>query len=139
LIYVFDFETETIYGVNNKLKTVLELEKGVTYKLDIVFPPGPAHLLHVQIRDALHSVWPTNADADFAGDNHTITFEDEYPVIEPPYQLTAYTWNEDDTHVHRVIIRIGVKPIAIVEPEKVQALYESWMVPPEFLTLEEGE
>ena len=96
MIYVFDFETAITYGASNKLKTVLELEKGVTYKVDIVFPPGPAHLLHVQIRDALHSVWPTNPDADFAGDNHTITFDDEYPITEPPYQLDAYTWNLDE-------------------------------------------
>jgi len=129
MIYVFDFETTNKYTASNKLKTVLELEKGVTYKMDIVFPPGPAHLLHVQIRDALHSVWPTNPDADFAGDNHTITFDDEYPIVEPPYQLAAYTWNLDDTHVHRVIIRIGVKPIEIVEPEHVEALLQSWRVP----------
>ena len=138
MIYVFDFETAITYGKSNKLKTVLGLSKGVTYKVDIVFPPGPAHLLHVQIRDALHPVWPTNEDVDFAGDNHTITFEDEYPIIEPPYQLTAYTWNLDDTHVHRVIIRIGINPIAIVEPERVEALYQSWQVPIEAITLEEG-
>lgn len=131
MIYVFDFETAITYGADNKLKTVLELEKGVTYKLDIVFPPGPAHLLHVQMRDALHSVWPTNADADFAGDSCTITFDDEYPLSEPPYQLEAYTWNLDDTYTHRVIIRIGVQPIEIVEPERFEELLESWRVPPE--------
>jgi len=138
LIYVFDFETAITYGENNKLKTVLGLSKGVTYKLDILFPPGPLHLLHVQIRDALHSVWPTNPDADFSSDSEVVTFNDEYPIIEPPYQLTAYTWNLDDTYPHRVIIRIGVNPIKIVEPERVEALYESWRVPPELLTLEEG-
>lgn len=129
MIYVFDFETAITYGAGNKLKTVLKLAKGVTYKLDVVFPPGPAHLLHVQIRDALHSIWPTNEDADFAGDDHTISFKDEYPMTEPPYQLAAYTWNLDDTHVHRVIIRIGVKPIDIVEPERVEQLLQSWQVP----------
>jgi len=129
MIYVFDFETAITYGTANKLKTVLELARGVTYKIDIVFPPGPAHLLHVQIKDALHPVWPTNENADFAADNETITFADEYPLVEPPYELEAYTWNLDDTHVHRVIIRIGVKPIEIVEPEMVERLLESWQVP----------
>jgi len=125
MIYVFDFETagEGAYTADNKLKTVLPLEKGLTYKLDIVFPPGPAHLLHVQIRDAIHPVWPTNADADFAGDNETITFEDEYPILEPPYQLEAWTWNLDDTHNHRVIIRIGIKSPEKKEPERLEPLY----------------
>ncbi len=125
MIYIFDFETlgENTYTADNKLKTVLPLEKGLTYKLDIVFPPGPAHLLHVQIRDAIHPVWPTNADADFAGDNDVITFEDEYPLLEPPYELEAHTWNLDDTYTHRVIIRIGVKSPEKEEIERLESLY----------------
>ncbi len=125
MIYVFDFETagEGAYTADNKLKTVLPLERGLTYKLDIVFPPGPAHLLHVQIRDAIHPVWPTNADADFAGDNATIIFEDEYPLLEPPYQLEAWTWNLDDTYPHRVIIRIGIKSPEKEEVERLESLY----------------
>lgn len=134
MVYNFDFETDIIYGADNKLKTILELEKGVTYKLDIVFPPGPSHLLHVQIRDALHSVWPTNPDADFASDRETITFEDEYPIVEPPYQLAAYTWDLDDSYPHSVIIRIGIKPIKIVEPKRVEALLQSWRVPVQPIT-----
>jgi len=122
MIYVFDFETAITYGASNKLKTVLELSRGVTYKIDIVFPPGPAHLLHVQIRHALHAVWPTNYDVDFAADNETITFNDEYALLEPPYQLVAYTWNLDDTHVHRVIIRIGIRR-PTPEEEKVPVFF----------------
>lgn len=114
MIYVFDFETVKNTAATAKQKTVLELERGITYKLDIVFPPGPAHLLHVQIRDTLHPVWPTNADSSFAGDNEVITFNDEYPLLEPPYQLEAYTWNLDDTYDHRVIIRIGIKAIGVI-------------------------
>ena len=125
MIYVFDFETagEGVYTADNKLKTVLPLERGLTYKLDIVFPPGPAHLLHVQIRDAIHSVWPTNTDADFAADRETITFNDEYPILEPPYQLEAYTWNLDDTYTHRVIIRIGIKSLKKEAVERLEPLY----------------
>ncbi len=125
MIYVFDFETagEGAYTADNKLKTVLPLERGLTYKIDIVFPPGPAHLLHVQIRDAIHPVWPANTDADFAGDNEVITFEDEYPLLEPPYQLEVHTWNLDDTYPHRVIIRIGIKSPEKEEIERLEPLY----------------
>lgn len=129
MIYVFDFETSTTYTESAKLKTVLPLTKGVTYKVDVVFPPGPAHLLHVQIRDALYPVWPTNKNADFAADNETITFDDQYPLLEQPYTLQAYTWNEDDTFDHRIIIRIGITPIEIVPPREVVTLLESWRVP----------
>lgn len=131
MVYVFDINTEANRAATDKKKTVMTLEKGVTYRLNILFPPGPNGLLHVVIADALHHVWPTNADADFASDAETIIFDDEYPLSEPPYELYAYTWNLDDTYEHSVIIRIGVNPIKIVEPERVEALLESWRVPPE--------
>ena len=123
MIYVFDFETTNEYTASNKLRTVLDMEKGTTYKVDIVFPPGPAHLLHVQIRDAIHPVWPTNGDADFAGDRETITFNDEYPILEPPYQLECYTWNLCETYPHRVIIRIGIKAPEKEAIERLEPLY----------------
>ena len=129
MIYVFDFETTANTAATAKKKTVLPLTKGVTYQVDFLFPPGPAHLLHVQITHALHSVWPTNPSADFAADNETISFNDAYPLIEPPFELDCYTWNTDDTFDHRVIIRIGVSPIEIVEPERIERLLQSWQVP----------
>lgn len=129
MIYVFDFETSASTLATTKKKTLLPLTHGLIYKLDILFPPGPAHLLHLQIKDALQFVWPTNPDQDFAGDNEQITFEDEYPITEPPYELQAYTWNIDDTFDHRIIIRIGVNPIAIVPEVRIRELLQSWQVP----------
>ena len=130
MIYVFDFETAITYGVDNKLKTVLALEMGITYKLDIVFPPGPQHLLHVQIMDGLHPVWPTNPGADFASENEVITFNDTYPLLFPPYELYAYTWNLDDTYKHRIIIRIGIESprgVARITPERArEAVFEQF-------------
>jgi hypothetical protein len=108
----------------------MKLTRGIIYKVEIQFPPGPAHLLHLQVVHSLHSVWPTNPEGDFAADNTVISFDDEYPLSEPPYILTAYTWNEDDTYEHRVLIRIGLKAREVVLVQKAKSYRESWRVIP---------
>lgn len=112
MLYVFDFETPANTPATAKKRTALRMSAGIIQKIEIVIPPGPAHLLHLQITDGLHQVWPSNEEGDFAGDNDRIDFEDYYELLQPPFELYAYTWNEDEVYPHRVIIRIGVK-----EPE----------------------
>jgi hypothetical protein len=109
VIYVFEITTVKNTPATAKKKTILPLCRGTTYKLDILFPPGPCALLHLQVCDSLHQVWPTNTGADFVSDDETITFPDEFPLDQPPYELYAYTWNEDDTYDHKLWIRIGIK------------------------------
>jgi len=110
MIFVFDFSTPALTLVTAKKKTDLRLAQGTIYAIEIVIPPGPMHLSHLQINDALHQLWPTNPDADIAGDNEILMFNDTYELDQPPYELQAYTWNEDEVYPHRFIIRIGLKP-----------------------------
>jgi hypothetical protein len=119
MIYVFDITTPANTAKTNKKKTVMELERGTTYRISILFPPGPSGLLHLFITDALHHVWPTNPEADFATDGETINFEDEYPILEQPYELYAYTWNLDDTYEHTLRIRIGIKSAELEEAQEI--------------------
>lgn len=123
MIYVFKIKTPANTAEADKQKTDLVLERGVTYRININFPPGPSELLHLQITDALHHVWPTNPDGSFASDSERINFEDEYPLLEPPYELYAYTWNLDDTYEHGVTIRIGIKPREGEEEQRIDDLY----------------
>jgi len=110
MIYVFDITTPANTLSSTPKKTVMKLAKGTTYKVEFLFPPGPVGLLHVQVFDALHQVWPSNPGADFSSDSETISFDDQYELDEPPYELQVLTWNEDDTYEHRATIRIGLNP-----------------------------
>ena len=118
MIYRFGITTapSPATSVLNKQYTRLKLQKGVIHKIDIVFPPGCLTLLHLHINDALHQVWPTNPDENFASDSETISFEEHFVIDYEPYELQAWTWNDDDTYSHQVIIRIGLLPEAIVSP-----------------------
>ena len=112
MIYVYEINTTTDYPSTNKLKTILKMQMGIIYKIEISFPPGSAGNLHIQICDALHQVWPTNEGADFAGDNVEIEFDDEYPLIQPPYELECFTWNTDTLWDHVLYLRLGIKAVS---------------------------
>jgi len=129
MIYRFSIKTPKNTPEKNKIKTDLKLTAGVIHQVDIQFPPGPEALLHVQIHHGLYQVWPSNPEESFASDAVTITFREFYDFTETPYVLSVYTWNEDDTYDHEVIIRLGILPKEALDPflvpwkERVKKLY----------------
>lgn len=116
MIYVFNISTPANTAENAKQETELKIAYGVISHVDIQFPPGPVGLLHLQVRDALFQLWPINPDADFASNNVNISFREFIPVLTEPFLLKASTWNEDDTHSHRVILRVNILPPRLVAP-----------------------
>lgn len=111
MIYRFSISTAITYNTEeNKLKTDLPLTAGVIHQLDVLFPSGPQGYLHVKINHGLHQLWPTNPDGNFASSNEKISFKEFYELTSAPYKLNVYTWNEDDTYPHIVLIRIGILP-----------------------------
>lgn len=86
----------------------MKITRGTINQVDIVFPPGPAALLHVVINRGLHQIWPSNPSETFASDNDIISLRESLDIFTAPYLLKAFTWNLDDTHEHNIIIRIGV-------------------------------
>jgi len=105
MLYEFQITTPANTPEASKKKTVLELELGVIVRTIIEFPPGPAGLLHLQINRAMHQLDPRNLNGSIIGDRTFLDFEEWYELTEEPYQLEAYTWNEDDTYQHMVIVR----------------------------------
>lgn len=108
MIYRFSISTAADTTFANRQRTTLPLARGVVHQIDILFPPGPQALLHLILKRGLHQVWPSNSEENFAADNDKISFREHYEIISRPFQLEAYTWNEDDTYSHAVIIRIGI-------------------------------
>jgi len=90
------------------LQTVLKVTRGLVYKVEIDFPPGPSGLLKVQIYDGGHQLWPSTPGEYFITDGYCISFDDTLLKLVAPFQFDIYTWNEDEEHPHGVTIRIGM-------------------------------
>ena len=97
----------TDFAVTPK-RTVLNVTKGLVYKVEIAFPPGSAGLLKVKIYDGGHQVWPSNPDEYFATEAQTISFDDTLLKLAAPFQYDIYTWNKCEKFTHEVTVRIGM-------------------------------
>jgi len=81
MIYRFAITTPEKTYETAKKETVFKLARGVIYKIEFDFPPGPQGTLHLAIRRELHQIWPTNPDGDFAADDRLISFPEYYELL----------------------------------------------------------
>ena len=88
------------------LISVIAVDAGVVYKLEIDFPYGSCRFLHVQIFDGPTQVWPKTIGESYIGHGTLISFEEEYYKTNAPLEFTIKTWNEDDFYSHKLQARI---------------------------------
>lgn len=110
MIYRFAISTPANTNKANRIKTSLPLARGIIHQIEVQFPPGPQALLHLKLNRGLHQIWPTNSETAFSSDNTLISFREHFEIIDRPFRLEAYTWNDDTAYAHLVIVRIGILP-----------------------------
>lgn len=96
----------------------VKLTHGIIHRVEIGFPAGCAGLVHLQIYEGGHQVWPTNKDGSFNTDNYTIPINDFYELFRRPHTLTLSGWNLDDTYGHTLEVRFGILPARVLLPEE---------------------
>ena len=88
-------------------KTEVAVTEGIVHHLTVVFPPGPAGLLHVQIFDGQYQMYPTTHGQSFVGDNLKLDLDVMYAKEDFPFVFTIVTWNLDDTYAHDVTVLLS--------------------------------
>jgi hypothetical protein len=121
MIFSFAINTPANTSKESKRKQELKLTRGIIHQVDILFPSGCAGLAHIAINDALHQVWPTNPEEDFYTDGEKISSKEFYNLRREPFMLNAFTWNEDDTFPHSIIVRLSV-----LQKSEIQGVWIPW-------------
>jgi hypothetical protein len=116
VFYSLAVETAANTAESSKLETRLVMERGVITKVGVFIPAGHAGLCHGQIYRARHQVWPRNWAGNFAGDDIYIVWEESWPLLYPPYELTIKTWNEDTTYAHTLYFHLVIIPPGLTIP-----------------------
>jgi len=110
MIFVFPITTPPNTPQSAPLVTTLQLSGGIITEGQLQFPGGVLALCHISIFYGLFQLWPSNQDGTFATNDETILWSDDYPLLQPPFVLTAETWNDDDTYPHTITVRIVISP-----------------------------
>lgn len=90
--------------------STVKLGKGSINRIEVGFPPGPATLVSVAIKDRIYQIAPANPDGGFAWDDHTYEFNTNYPLTDPPYELLLVGWSPDATFEHTVTFHFDLTP-----------------------------
>lgn len=108
MLFEHDVTVLTTHTIDNKLKTVIKLTKGVMHYFDIYFPPGCAHLVKVKVNRSIHQVIPTNSDGCIKGDGISVSGRFFHRINKQPYQIEVITWNEGASYDHTITVRFWV-------------------------------
>lgn len=118
MFYDFHIKTPKDTDADNKQRTPLRIAKGKIVQVSIMFPPGSIGLLYLRIFRGLNQLYPWNTDGYFQTSGESINYIDDYAIDTEPFELTAVTWNLDDTYEHGVHLRLNIIPFEPIEQEK---------------------
>lgn len=108
MIYVSSIVTSKSVSESPGKLTRVEVSRGLVYRVQIVFPPGPLGLLHCQIYDGSYQFFPATPGESFHSNDEVISFDELYLKENEPLNFTVKTWNNDDTYQHEIQVRIAM-------------------------------
>lgn len=117
----YSYEKTFTAGKSSKSQEMLEMTcgEGVLTDVAISFPAGCHGVVHVHLDEALHQIFPTNAESDYALDDFTLPINDRYQLGAGTRKIILKGWNEGSyDHTIRVSFRI-VTPDQLTVAEQV--------------------
>lgn len=110
MIFVAAIATPANTSSTAPVVTPLPIVLGTITRVLIYFPPGQSGLAHCKILYGLYQLFPSDEQADFAGDDALITWDENIEIDADPAQLTIVTYNDDDTYTHTVTLHVVMQP-----------------------------
>ena len=111
---LFDFDL-TIPADTAELAPVVSrthLIAGTLTQIRVVFPPGPATLVHVVVRDNLFQLMPANPEGSLNFDDEFIVSTMEYDLSESPYDVYLIGWSPGANFDHTITFQFELQPLA---------------------------
>lgn len=112
MIFVAAITTPQNTPQDTPVITQIPIVAGTITRILIFFPPGVNALAHLSILWGLYQLFPSNEQADFAGGDVLIDWPEDIVINTEPLQLTAQTWNADDTYPHTITVHVVMTPAA---------------------------
>lgn len=94
---------------NSPLETTIHLTKGKISGGWVYFPYGPAGVLHLQLFRGGEQIAPANRGKSYNLDDAVIPLSLELDLDEPPFIITAKTWNTSTTYDHSLNLALFLR------------------------------
>jgi hypothetical protein len=110
---LFDFDLTIPAGTpaTAPIETLATLTRGKLTQIRVMFPPGPATLVHVVIRHNLHQLMPANFDGNINFDDVVVTSNLDYDLVDAPYEIKMIGWSPDAIYQHIITVQFNLEPV----------------------------
>jgi hypothetical protein len=108
MFHVYEVTVPKETAQADPLVTEMSLSPGQITQVEIGFPWGCGGLVHVQIWQAEHQVWPSNVEASFAWNDYNVVFPEAHDCAGPDEAWSIRCWNLDERYEHTIQVRIGI-------------------------------
>lgn len=97
----------------------LSLGKGTITRWWIGFPPGCLGRVNIAIYRHEHRILPESAGESLYWDGFIFSIDEEFEMVEAPYEVRIDGWNSDTTYSHTVFVGVEVEEIPIETTESL--------------------
>jgi hypothetical protein len=111
MLFDFDVLIPPATPASDPTITLATLTRGKLTQIRVLFPPGPATLVHVVIRHNLHQLMPANFDGSINFDDAVVTSTLDYELVDPPYEIKMIGWSPTAVYEHRITCQFNLEPI----------------------------
>lgn len=112
MLFDFDLIVPAATPAAEPIVTLARLTRGKLTQIRVLFPPGPATLVHVVIRHNLHQLMPANFEGDINFDDAIITSSLDYDLVDPPYEIKMIGWSDLAVYEHTITVQFNLEPIS---------------------------
>jgi hypothetical protein len=100
------------------IETDIQLTRGKIWGGFVYFPYGPAGVLHLQIYKGNEQIAPANRGDSYNLDDAVMPLSLDFDLDEPPFVLTARTWNTSTTYDHALNLALFLRETAKEKPKE---------------------
>lgn len=111
MLFDFDIIIPAATPASAPIETLAKLTRGKLKQIRLLFPPGPATLVHVTVSHNLHQLLPANPEGDINFDDAVIVSNLDYDMVDPPYELIMSGWSPSAVYEHTITVQFDVVPV----------------------------
>lgn len=125
---LFDFDLVIPAGTLATAPVVSKahLIAGTLTELRVMFPPGPATLVYVVIKDKSFQLMPANPEGNLNFDDQFVTSTLEYKLTDAPYDLDIVGWSPLAVFDHTITVQCELQPTSPdMWPQFIEQLFKA--------------
>lgn len=95
------------------VREVVKVGACIIVRVSLEYPRGCYWLAHVRVMLRDHQLYPTTPGDWLESDGEMLTWQDNSPIIDSPYELIVEGYNEDTRYTHTVRMYLDVTELTL--------------------------